>query len=264
MDDQNKLKILKTLRVANMRPYDQESLSEIIAVVKSTDQGYLRLIKENYYDLVDYLAILVGDELTKISKGDREQTQALVTILVNINGDKIQQLSAEEITHSINSELTKEKEEVQISISSEIHKIITRVKALEQIKRVIRLINVYDHSMEIFPYCKKYINLPTEKLISELATLEDNIRDTKLFLVDDEKAKKFALDYLTTKGYPPVVLKSKNASGLLIIIERHYFAAMTVYAMKLKNNSAPINNQNELIDFIALFLLDQEDLTDTD
>jgi len=266
MDD-NKIitDLIKSLRRANRHTFGKESVSEIVAFLKSENTNNISTIKDAYYDIVDYLAIKKGDELTAICSGaDRMRIELIIDILISVNYDKIASLSPEKITQKINAELAKNGSTFKITISPNIASIIYKIKTMEGLKRAARLVSVYDIAVEVYQYSKKFLDVPVSDLRLDLETLEKNIGEIKMILFDDDKAKQIAISYLSQKGYPAVALNGKDAGELLKIMGRHYMAALSVLFVKLANSSRTITNKNDVIDATALFLLDQQDLTNPD
>ncbi|PIS07421.1 hypothetical protein COT78_03725 [Candidatus Berkelbacteria bacterium CG10_big_fil_rev_8_21_14_0_10_43_13] len=265
MDEAEIIKNLKVLRSANKKSFGQESLTEVLALAQNNNKNMLSVVQNNYYDLIDYLAVMKGQELAKIYHAtSRDEISLLTDVLLSINMPKIDSLDPAEITQKINLELVREKSSLQIKQSPDIKKIISKIIIFEQIKRACRLFSVYEETMEILPYCKKYILLRPDELTSDLMTLEKCIADTKILIINDNKAREVAIDYLSKKGYPDITTQNKNGGELISILEKHYLAALAVRYLQEEKKGTIVNNQNDLIDVIALFLLDQEDIGATD
>jgi len=261
MNESEIIKILKLILLSNLKPYGQESLTEILALSQAKNKNITTIVRNNFYNLMDYIAILRGEQIAKLYIAKSvEQIDLINNLCLSINTKKIDALSSTEITQKINTELKKEKSVVQINEISEIKNVIARLQRLERVRRGCRLIYVYNETLEILPYCKKYIILNPEDLSTDMSILEKSVLTAKVLMFDNEETKKIATEYLTKKNYPLVAIQNKNGNQLREILEKHYLAAVAVKYLHEAQKKPILTNQNDLLDIVALFLLDQADI----
>lgn len=237
------------------------SFSESLLFLRNKNTGYIEIIKRAAFPVTMTASVNEGDFCDYLNIKSGEQRIKFIDLAAKMNIDILKKASRQTIITKLNEVYSKDNISLTVGENNfeETIQSIQRIILLEKAKKVIRVCECLEEFLEILPYCKRYLSMSATDLAAEVSDLVYAHTDLKVLIINPKDAKERAIEALTKAGHPKGLLETKTAGMMMTIVERMVTAGNAVMkCRKINPTIAPTKGQ--LIDQIAAYWFEEEDL----